>query len=271
MDNLVYHYTNMNAFVGIIGGNNNDSNTAANLTFWGTRYDSMNDPQDYIFASRVVLPKFKKAIENMNSLTEEETEDVESFSYIVSFSENRDSEFMWKHYKAEICLELDSSLFSPWTAKEEKINGFWDKCEYAEESDIDDVFFEKWRKSKVYLKNLNDMARHACVYIKRKAFEPEKEWRLYMADGALSHFKSNGESCKMEQPQDVKVKYIRDNDIIFYKEFVLPSQALKGIIVNDRDWDHFQKVKKHIEVLLRKRGFFPEDITIKQTNCYPLE
>ncbi|MBQ7421156.1 MAG: DUF2971 domain-containing protein [Prevotella sp.] len=270
MGKHVYHYTDMNAFVGIIGGYDNGDNTHC-LTFWGTRYDSLNDPQDYVFASKVVLPKFKKAIENMKNLKEEEVEDVESFPYIVSFSENRDSDFMWKHYKAEICLELDSKCFSPWIEKEGKINAFWGKCEYAEESEIDDVFFEKWRSSGVYTTNLNDMARHACVYIKRKAFEQEKEWRLYMSDSVLPHFKANGDSYEMEQPQDVKVKCVRDKDIILYKEFTPPAEALKGIIVNDKDWDHFQKVKNHIEILLRKKGFYPEDIKIEQTNSYPLK
>lgn len=270
-EKLVYHYTNMQAFVGIVGNNSKSDGVAQKLTFWGTRYDSMNDPLDYMFASTVVLPKIKKSIEQMKELDDEESEDVESYPYIVSFSELRDSEFMWDHYKAGICLELDSNCFLPWIQEKGKINAFWDKCEYAEEDEIDEAFIKKWKESKVYLKNLNDMARHACVYIKRKAFEQEREWRLYIADHVLSHFKANGESCRMEQPQNVKVKCVRDNDIILYKEFLLPAEALKGIIVNDRDWTHFRKVKKHIEVVLRENGFCLENIAIKQTNCYPLK
>lgn len=261
----------MQAFVGIIGGNRQNESSKSELTFWGTRYDSLNDPQDFTFASKVVLPKMKKAIEQIKELSEENSEDVEVFPYIVSFSERRDSDFMWEHYKADVCLELDDSCFSPWLEENGKIHAFWDKCEYAKEDDIDDTFFKKWKESKVYLNNLNDMTRHACVYIKRKAFEQEREWRLYMADAVLPHSNGNRELINMEQPQDVKFKCVRNKDIVLYKEFKLPAEALKGIIVNERDWNHFQKVKKHIEVLLRVKGFYPENISIKQTNCYPLK
>lgn len=270
-ENLVYHYTDMQAFVGIVGGYSEHEGVDTRLTFWGTRYDSMNDPLDYLFASQVVMPRIMESVVKMEELEEEESEDIISYPYIVSFSEQRDSEFMWKHYNADICLELDPNCFSPWLEENGSIKAFWDKCEYAEEYEIDESFVKKWRESKVYLKNINDMARHACVYIKRKAFEQEKEWRLYMTDCILPHFRANGNSHEMEQPQNTKVKCVRDNDIILYKEFPLPGKALKGIIVNDRDWSHYQKVKKHIEVLLRKCGFYPEDISIKQTNCYPLK
>ena len=88
----------MEAFIGIIGGYKNNDTDPASLTFWGTRYDSMNDPQDYVFATKVVLPKIQKAIENMDNLKEEETENVESHPFIVSFSEMRDNEFMWAQF-----------------------------------------------------------------------------------------------------------------------------------------------------------------------------
>lgn len=39
---------------------------------------------------------------------------------------------------------------------------------------------------------------------------------------------------------------------------------------NDTVPEHFQRVKKHIEVLLRCWGFYTEDIRIEQTNRYPL-
>ncbi len=270
MGKLVYHYTDMNAFVGIIGGYKSEEHTHPNLTFWGSRYDCMNDPQDYLFASEVVLPKIKDAIAKMNNDNEEETEDVESFPYIVSFSESRDSDFMWKHYKADVCLELESEYFTPCLNEDGKIKAFWDKCVYAEEDEIDDTFIDKWKSSLSYLKNINDMARYACVYIKRAAFRDEKEWRLHISDCNLSRFNKSGEIDRGEQPQDVKVKCIRDKDIVLYKEFVLPAKALKGIIINDVKWDNYKSIKRHIELLLRQKGFFLGNISIRQTNRYPL-
>ena len=114
------------------------------------------------------------------------------------------------------------------------------------------------------------MARHASVFIKRKAFDRENEWRLYMADEKLPKFMNNGNSYYVECPQEIKVKFVRNKDIVFYKEFRVNSKALKGIIVNDTDWEHFQKVKKHIEILLESRGFPSKDIAIEQTDRYPL-
>lgn len=270
MGKLVYHYTDMNAFVGIVGGYKNGEKESAGLTFWATRYDGLNDPHDYLFASTVVLPKIRKAIMDLDNQDEEVVEDVESYPYIVSFSENRDSDFMWKHYKADICLELDSEYFTPWIKENGRIKAFCDKCVYAEEDEIDDAFIEKWKNSLIYLKNINDMARHASVYIKRAAFKDEKEWRLYVSDGVQSQFKYNGESYINEIPQDVKVKCVRDKDIILYKEFNIPKEALKGVIVNNVDLDSFQKVKRHIKLLLTMKGFFLGDIYIQQTNRYPL-
>ena len=266
----------MNAFVSIVGGYKNDGKKEPNLTFWGTRFDCLNDPMDYLFASKVVLPKIKNAVIDMCNSTEEEeineevTEDVESFPYIVSFSENKDSDFMWKHYKADICMEIDSDCFTPYLKHNGIVKAFWDSCAYAEEDKIDECFFNKWNDSLVDIKNINDKARYASVYIKRAAFKDEKEWRLYMADCVLAQLSANGDITIGEQPQEVKVKCIRDKDIILYKEFIVPAKALKGIYVNNVDYESFQKVKHHIEILLRMKGF-NGDIDIRQTNRYPIE
>lgn len=242
----------------------------SSLTFWGSRYDCMNDPQDFTFASMVVLPKIKKALEGRNDIAEEHKEANDGFPYIVSFSENKDDESMWRHYHAEVCLELDTQYLSPWIVEDGRIKGFWGKCIYAKENEIDDKFFKAWRDSLQYIENIYSMAQHACVYIKRKAFEREKEWRLYLADEILPHVNLDGKCYYAEQPQEVKVKCIRDNDLIFYKEFKINYKALTRIIINDIDWNHFQRVKKHIQLLLESKGFGSNDIIIEQTDRYPL-
>lgn len=275
MPDRVYHYTSIDALVGILKKEEIEVSSGkkkyqSSLTFWGSRYDCMNDPQDYLFASKVVLPKILKTIEQCKEISEDLKEDNDAFPYIVSFSEKRDDDSMWKHYKAEVCLEIDTRYLSPWIQENGTIKGFWGKCVYAKEQDIDESFFESWQKSLQYIENIPSMARHACVYIKRDAFKQEQEWRLYLADEFLPHIKANGEIYYTEQPQDIKVKFVREKDIVFYKEFRIEAKALKAIIVNDTDWEHFHKVKKHIEVLLMDRGFFPEDILIEQTSRYPL-
>ncbi len=272
----VYHYTSLNALAGILKKEEmkNSSGKAkmkSSLVFWGSRYDCMNDSQDYLFASEVVLPKIMKSIEKRKDITEDLKENNDAYPYIVSFSENEDDDSMWRHYNADVCLKIDTSYLFPWIEEDGVIKGFLGKCIYAKEQDIDEKFFESWRNSLQYLENIPSMARHACVYIKRDAFKIEKEWRLYLSDEKLPHIRPNGDCYYTEQPQDVKVKSIRDNDIVFYKEFRIDAKALKGIIVNDTDFEHFHKVKKHIEVLLMSKGFYPEDISIEQTSRYPLK
>lgn len=274
MEKYIYHYTNLDALRGILKQEEIDTSKGkkheSSLTFWGSRYDCMNDPQDFMFASNVVLPKIQKALEGRNDILEEHKEVNKGYPYIVSFTENRDDESMWKHYHAEVCLELDTKYISPSIEKEGIIKCFYGKCLYAKESEIDEKFIESWEKSQQYIDNIYSMAQHACVFIKRKAFERENEWRLYIADEKLPHIKLNGETYYTEQPQEVKVKCIRNRDIVFYKEFRIVPEALKGILVNETDWNRFHSVKKHIEILLESKGFCSKDIVIDQTERYPL-
>lgn len=275
MPKFVYHYTSLDALRGILNqedivtpkGNKKESL----LTFWGSRYDCMNDPQDFTFASKVVLPRIQRFLKMKSDIGEELRECNEMFPYIVSFSETKDDESMWNNYHAEVCLELDTQYLSPWIVENGIIKGFWGRCIYARENEIDDKFLEAWKGSLHSIENIHSMAQHACVYIKRKAFEREKEWRLYLADEIMAHVQLDGSSYYTEQPQDVKIKCIRDKDIVFYKEFKIDYKALKKIIINDTDWEHFHKVKKHIEILLESKGFCSDDIVIEQTDRYPIE
>lgn len=276
MPEYVYHYTSLDALVGIlkkdeVKDSKGKTKFSSSLVFWGSRYDCMNDPQDFLFASQVVLPKIIKSIEQREDISEDLKENNDAFPYIVSFSENEDDDSMWKHYNAEVCLKIDTSYLFPWIEEDGVIKGFWGKCLYAKEKDIDDQFFKSWRNSLQYIENIPSMARHACVYIKRDAFKIEREWRLYLSDETLPHVRQNGDCYYAEHPQDVKVKFVHDKDIVFYKEFRIDAKALKGIIINDTDFVHFHKMKKHIEVLLMSKGFYPEDISIEQTSRYPLK
>ena len=75
MQERIYHYTSLDALVGILKKEIDDSSGKRekqnSLTFWGSRYDCMNDPQDYLFASKVVLPKILKAFELREDISED--------------------------------------------------------------------------------------------------------------------------------------------------------------------------------------------------------
>lgn len=269
MSELVYHYTKLDALVGILQSVKGEEQ---NLIFWGTRHDCMNDPEDYTFAADVVVPRMIESIKDMEELDESESEYVEDIPYIVSFTENKDDDFMWLFYKAEVALELDANVLDSLNGKSGIISMFWDKCEYVEEDKLDDAFINKWKEARTYLSNLPTMAQHTSVFIKRKAFEREREWRLYSSASKLYMVtEEHGVDNIETSVNPVNVKCVSDGDIILYMEFKIPREALKGIIINDVDVKRFHKIKKHIEVLLAKKGISSKTISIRQTNRYPLK
>lgn len=257
----LFHYTSLQALTGII--------QKGKLLFRGTRYDSMNDPVDYSFAAEVVIPKVLSELEKDSALKDEETDYCEMYPYTVSFSENKDDESMWRHYGSEVSLEIDSSYFYPLYNVDERIKFYFDKCTYVNEEEIDSAFIKKWQES-IPFTNIPSIAQYACVFIKRDAFQREKEWRLFAADYKTGIMRGNGIFCNTEIPQHVKISTIRDKDIILFKEFVLPKEALTGIVINDINPSHFHKVKKHIQLLLIANEFPFEKISIRQTSNYPL-
>lgn len=257
----LYHYTSLQALIGII--------QKKKLLFRGTRYDSMNDPVDYTFAADVVIPKLLSVLEKEKKLNDEETDYCEMYPYTVSFSENKDDESMWKHYGSDVSLEIDTSTFYPKYDINEKIKFFFDKCIYVNEEQLETAFITKWQES-LQFTNIPAIVQYACVYIKRDAFQREKEWRIFTADYRTGLMGKDGVFYETEIPQDVKVSMIREKDIILYKEFEFPMEALTGIIINDNDPFHFHKVKKHIQLLLISNGFPPGKIKIRQTCNYPL-
>ena len=257
----LYHYTSLQALTGII--------QKRKLLFRGTRYDSMNDPVDYTFAADVVIPKVLLALGKEKNLNEEDTDYSEMYPYIVSFSENKDDELMWKHYGSDVSLEIDTSYFYPKYDINDKIKFFFDKCVYANEEELITAFITKWQES-IPFTNIPAIVQYACVYIKRDAFRRENEWRIFAADYRTGLMRKDGTFYETEMPMDVKVSMIRGKDIILYKEFEFPMEALTGIIINDNNPSHFHKVKKHIQLLLIANGFPFEKIQIRQTNRYPL-
>lgn len=255
----LYHYTKLEALIGII--------KKGKLVFRGTRYDSMNDPSDYLFASQAVLPKVISELRNISELSEEQTDYCEMYPYSVSFTENFDDEFMWKHYGSEISLEIDSKSFYPTYEVGDTVKFFFDKCVYANEDTLDVAFIKKFMDS-IQTENLTSIAQYACVFIKRDAFQREKEWRMFAADYKTGTL--NGNYFEIEMPKDIKVSGVKNRDVILYKEFELPSKALTGIIINDNDPAHFAKVKKHIQLFLLENQYSLDNICIRQTKNYPL-
>ena len=98
MENLIYHYTDLNALISIVG--------RESLTFWGSRYDCMNDPLDYQYAiNRLLQPMMNVAKEDFKEQsTSPILEELRTLPYIVSFSKKEDDFLMWRMYNAKVSL-----------------------------------------------------------------------------------------------------------------------------------------------------------------------
>ncbi|MBQ8361462.1 MAG: hypothetical protein IJX44_05890 [Bacteroidaceae bacterium] len=264
----VYHYTSLEALKGILSENKDQ------LCFWGTRYDSMNDSTDCIFAESHIIPCVKSALEEYG-YSEDALEDVEAYPYIVSFSQAKDSFFMWRTYKAEIAIELDDAVIKSEVGelKDGKYHSglYYGKCRYPKDTqDMHQVFVDLFNQAEKTINSLMDTVREQLPLIKYFGFEYEQESRLFQLDYNLSIF--HGESGKFidgEIPNGIGVKCVRDHDFVFYKKFFLPIKALSGIIINCNDEKHFEKIKSHLELFLKMQGItHPIDITQSKTCKY---
>ena len=248
---IVCHYTSLDALVKILHKDY--------ICFWGTRYDSMNDPTDSIYGKDVVLPLVRDAINNAG-LDDYEKDELESYPYVVSFSENYDDFIMWRMYKADVALVFNRDKIAEYViADKSESFVYFENCEYSDnEDELCRMFCEKMN----VLNNGQGLmlaAHHSFVFFKRKEFENEKEVRLvkfdhegFYVDGINSDKPLFVEN---EIPDNIGVRAIRNNDLILYKEFHLPKVALTGIIVNCKNDSHYERLKSHIRLWLNNQGY----------------
>jgi len=245
----LYHYTNLDALIGIL--------RKEHICFWGTRYDSMNDPTDYSYARDFIIPKLR---EFLDKTPQKPYEYIPSYPYIVSFSKEKDDFNMWRMYNADIALEFESDTIDKYlreyNRKENNIQfQLFGECKYVDDNNIEDKFVELFNKAE-QCDDIFLTAQEQVSLLKRKEFENENEFRLYTFDRYSSRFiGKTGEFIDCEIPVNIKVKCVRNRDIVFYKEFHLPKEALTGIIINSNDNAHFKSLKTHILLWLIQQNY----------------
>ena len=256
----LYHYTTVEAVSKII--------TARGLSFLGTRYDSMNDIEDYTFAKKKILPEILNITEQLDSegFDKSLTEAIEHYPYIVSFSEKYDDTHMWKAYGAEISIIVDSNCINRHLGDED----VFDKCRYVDSENIRQVFKEVYQNLNYIGDSIVSNAMTAFALIKSSIWKEEAEWRLFTYDyeTSESYYDPNSEKkCvifDVERPRNIIIKKTgvaknkerlksgEINDIILCKEFLLPKCALVGFIIRTQDNDVFNKLKAHLTLWLRQ-------------------
>lgn len=269
MGNL-YHYTCFEALIGIL--------KKGYLCFWGSRYDSMNDPTEVLYAKEIVLPALINSLKGTDR--EWETKDVEDvYAYIVSFSRKEDDFNMWRLYNAEVALVIDSDALS-----EAKIGTDGEKhnelssqlvsvkeVKYANDENVPQVAVELFYDSdNRYETSIERFCCEVFPYIKNEAYSIEEEVRMVCLDynGATASY-NNGEplTVDVEMPRDVKCRGSRKGSILLYKEFLVKKEALKKIVVRTHDENYFEKVKKQLRVLLVSNGY-KANLPIERTKSF---
>lgn len=262
---FIYHYTSMDALKGILREDE--------LCFWGTRYDSMNDPTEHIYAKEELIPELSK------SLNLEEVKDTEIYPYVVSFSKMDDDFIMWRMYKAELALVLDYDVINKWVEEELNCNDgekfyYFGECRYPEtKKELIDSFnqLREWNKNRGDESEDEITALELATFIKRKEFRNENEVRLFTSDYNLPSFEYDEEHPEepimknQERAKDIKIKSVRNQDFVLYKEFHLPKDSLRGIILNCEKDIQFDRIKRHILAWLYQLNYDISRIDIRPT------
>lgn len=255
----VYHYTTLEALKGIL--------QRSKLCFWASRYDSMNDPTDYIYAREKIIPAIKRYCEEHKELfTEKNIEDVSIYPYILSTSALKDDINMWRLYHAEVMLELDWDLLKECCENDYLLH----ECQYANDDTIGQIFvdmYNDWEQSDCILNDCYEVA----AFIKHEAYKPEKEYRIIKSDAQL--FGCLGSAEEMydgEIPHDIKVKCVRNGDYVLYKEFFFCKKILKSITVKCADQRKIDSIIQHIKLILQENDYPITKIEIKKSSSYPV-
>lgn len=211
MDNVIYHYTNINALINIL--------SLEKISLWATNASYLNDPNEIVEGTHIV-----NKIENENI-------HPGSFCnyYISSFSKDEDSLVMWSQYAANGCgcaLGLDMNIIT-------QSYTFMAACTYGEEetakhfSDFSrlnktgkqiilggpQLTKEQIARNKAI--DRENLLIQTCLSAKNIAYKHENEFR-----GII--YESN--------PQNIKFRQVR-NYIAPYVVVDIPKNALKRIII----------------------------------------
>ena len=267
-NNYLYHYTDLNAVLGIIGSDSKD------LIFWGSRYDCMNDPFDYQYSKNLLLPPMLDAAEKVakegKDIPQDAFEKIVTEPYIVSFSKKKDDFLMWRMYNAQVALILDKEYFDKPFPNYALI-----ECEYTDntsnnicnsfskiEGQIDDCL------------NIYANTARAATFIKEKSFKEESEvrlatWNYYDPKGnkiLLSDCKDDGGLID----ETIESRVNLNGKIILYRKFHVEKNALVGMIIHTYSQFEYEIIKNALRTKLISNSYSREVFeNIIPTRAYP--
>lgn len=255
----VYHYTTLEALKGILQPDN--------LCFWASRYDTMNDPTDYVYAKEKVIPVLKQWIEkNKDKFTEKEREDIAIHPYILSTCELKDDINMWRFYRAEVMLELDWDLLKACYGNDYIVG----ECRYVNDNNIHQTFADTFNQHEQCDTLLTDCYEVSAL-IKHEAYKAENEYRIMKYDAETFAYLDSGNNCyDGEIPSDIKIKCVRNGDYVLYKEFLFCKRILKSITIKCIDGRKANSIIQHIKLILLQNKYDLTKIDVKESRSYPV-
>lgn len=274
MEDLVYHYTTLEALEGILKDD---------ICLWATRYDHLNDPHEQIWAKSTIMD-YCNQHPYKDFLPEQDFEEwFAKDTYILSLCDTPDCRNMWRLYCNDgkgICLTLDRGILSEISHKNARNDpqhtyDVFENVLYSSKTDINNAI-EYWRKKGVFNRNPDepiDELMYLCAFIKDKDFEIENEIR-YARIRELSHINASynpgiegGVDYKFNMDDtDVKYRKRGDIEIIPYIELSFPAKTLKSITIGYRY--KYDAVEPFIRNFLNKCGNLYKEVEIKRSTLY---
>ncbi len=246
----LYHYTDLNSLLGILS-------SKGNLEFWGSRYDCMNDPLDFLYAKNRIYPTMMEVVKTMDYQDTERME-VETHPFIVSFSKRNDDFLMWRLYNAQIALILDRRCFERATPNSALID-----CEYVDDSDS--PYREEFMRidEKIqFCRNISANTSRISTFIKHKSFKCEGEvrlatWEYHYKDGSRVLFPDCINDDRIADG-NTYTRMNKDGKIVVFKKFHINQNALVGIIVHTYSSLEFESVQNKIRSILIDKEYSRE-------------
>lgn len=273
MEDLLYHYTSLDALRSILG---------KEICLWATHYLHLNDPSEQIWAEKYVLEAIKRDSDYTNDSNEEFKAWFEKQAYILSLCKKGDDRNMWRLYCDDgkgVCLVLDRNLLSNYCLQLTNNNPKDNYCileevEYATANNVGDAFENCKRKPCFYIANeeKENQLMRIIPFIKNADFNIESEVRCAIEREvdviSFPYDKSTGGPGKPTfHMNDNNCKYrMRGNELIPYIEVRLPVAVLKGIILGYEVSE--QEAKDFITKIIENCGAEYKGLIIEKSRLF---
>jgi hypothetical protein len=275
---MVYHYTSdLQALTGIIQKDN--------ICLWATRYDKLNDPLEFCWAEKHVIPLIPHLSEKWKISYDQEHR---VYPYVISLCKSFDNLTLWRLYgnnglgfqlglddgviKENVikdCItESDCEIGTKIPPNKKLTPDYFMDCFYANELNINKKLQECWdRFEQQHNSNTNNDIIDMSAFIKTEDYEVENEIRYIRPNyDSLSVTPETYKTAEWKENSS-NLKYrTRGKDFVPYQDVAFPKEALKEIVIG---YEYkFDDAKQYLEVLLKQNNYNLSEIKMKQSKFY---